>query len=104
MLPLIETKRAEIAELCRRYHVRRLDVVGSAARGNDFDPLRSDVDFLVEFDRGHSEALSLKTYFGLKESLEAALGRPVDLVEPQATRNPYLRASFERSRELVFEA
>jgi uncharacterized protein len=36
--------------LCRRFHVRRLDVFGSAARG-DFDPEHSDVDFIVEFDR-----------------------------------------------------
>ncbi len=101
MLPLIETKRAEIAELCRRYHVRRLEVFGSAAR-DDFDPVRSDVDFLVDFDRDHREALSLKTYFGLKESLEALLGRPVDLVEDGAVENPYLRAHIEQSREPVY--
>jgi uncharacterized protein len=47
MLPLIENRRAEIAELCRRFRVRRLDVFGSAARGGDFDPARSDVDLLV---------------------------------------------------------
>ena len=49
MLPLIHARREEVAELCRRFHVRRLEVFGSAARG-DFDPERSDVDFLVEFD------------------------------------------------------
>jgi predicted nucleotidyltransferase len=36
---------------------------GSAARGG-FDPEQNDIDFLVEFDRGHPDALSLKTYFG----------------------------------------
>jgi hypothetical protein len=89
--------------LCRRFHVRRLDLFGSAARG-DFDPERSDVDFLVEFDRTHPDALSLGTYFGLKEALEGLLGRPVDLVEPGAVRNPYLKASIEGSREPVFAA
>lgn len=100
---IIKTHLAEVGQLCRRFHVRRLDLFGSAAR-DDFDPDRSDFDFLVEFDRGHSEALSLKTYLGLKDSLEALLGRPVDLVEPGALRNPYLKASIERSRETVFEA
>jgi uncharacterized protein len=47
MLPFIEAQRSAIAELCRRFHVRRLDVFGSAARGTDFDPSRSDVDLLV---------------------------------------------------------
>jgi predicted nucleotidyltransferase len=103
MIDEIASHRDEMRALCRRFHVRRLDLFGSAARG-DFDPERSDVDFLVEFDRGHPNALSLRTYFGLKEALENLLGRPVDLVEPGAMRNPYLKASIERSREPVFEA
>jgi hypothetical protein len=36
MLPLIESRRTEIAELCRRFLVQRLDVFGSAARVTDF--------------------------------------------------------------------
>ena len=51
-----------------------------------FDPERSDVDFLVEFQH---VAASLQNYFGLKEALEELLGRPVDLVAPRALRNPY---------------
>jgi hypothetical protein len=43
-LPFIQAERAPIAELCRRFHVRRLDLFGSAARGTDFDPSGSDVD------------------------------------------------------------
>jgi predicted nucleotidyltransferase len=103
MIDEIELHREELQALCRRFHVRRLDLFGSAARG-DFDPEHSDIDFLVEFDLGDPEALSLKTYFGFKESLEALLGRPVDLVEPGAMRNPYLKTSIEGSREPVFEA
>ena len=103
MIDEIELHREELHELCRRFHVRRLDLFGSAARG-DFDPERSDIDFLVEFDREHPEVLTFETYFGLKEALEALLGRPVDLVEPGAVRNPYLKASIEGSREPVFEA
>ncbi len=103
MIEEIALHREELRALCCRFHVRRLDLFGSAARG-DFDPERSDVDFLVEFDREHPEALSLKTYFDFKEALEALLGRPVDLVEPGAVRNPYLKASIDGSREPVFEA
>ncbi|HZU87962.1 MAG TPA: nucleotidyltransferase domain-containing protein [Stellaceae bacterium] len=103
MIDEIALHREELRALRRRFHVRRLDLFGSAARG-DFDPERSDIDFLVEFDRGHPEALALKTHFDLKEALEALFGRPVDLVEPSAIRNPYLKASVERSRELVFAA
>jgi predicted nucleotidyltransferase len=103
MIADILSHREELGELCRRYHVRRLDLFGSAARGG-FVPARSDLDFLVEFDPRAPEALSLKSFFGLKESLEALFGRSVHLVEPGAMRNPYLKASIESSREPVFEA
>ena len=103
MINEIELHREELRGLCRRFPVRRLDLFGSAARG-DFDPECSDIEFLAEFDREHPEALAFETYFGLKEALEALLGRPVDLVEPSAVRNPYLKASIEGSREPVFEA
>jgi predicted nucleotidyltransferase len=103
MIDEIRSHREELRVLCRRFHVRRLDLFGSAARG-DFDHARSDLDFLVEFDRNHPRALSLETYFGLKEALEALLGRPVDLVEPSGMRNPYLKESIERSRVPIFAA
>ena len=102
MIAQISLRREEIRELCRRFHVRRLDLFGSA--GDHFDPARSDLDFLVEFDHGAPGAMSFKTFFGLKETLEALFGRSVDLVERSAIRNPYLKQSVERSRESVVEA
>ena len=97
----IEQHRDEIAAICRRLGVRRLEVFGSAARGIDFNPETGDADFLVEF--AHDSSMrSLEQYFGLSEALEQALGRSVDLVESGAMRNPYLRASIERAREVVY--
>jgi len=98
----IEARKAEIAALCRRFHVRRLELFGSAARG-DFDPARSDYDFLVAFDRDACID-AFGDYFGLKEALEALLGRPVDLVMPNAIENPYLLESINASREPVFDS
>jgi predicted nucleotidyltransferase len=100
---MIEAKRSEIAVLCRRYQVRRLEVFGSAARGDDFDPGRSDADFLVAFEP-EAGARAFANDFDFKGKLEAPLGRPVDLVMPGAVENPYLRAGIERSRESVFAA
>ena len=48
MIPLIADHNHELAELCRRHHVKRLEVFGSAAVG-DFNPQTSDIDFLVDF-------------------------------------------------------
>ncbi len=58
MLYLIEARRTDIAELCRRFHVSRLDVFGSAARGSDFDPDRSDVDVMVTYRPGHHPGIA----------------------------------------------
>ena len=52
MIDTLKKNRAELKELCRRYRVRRLDVFGSAATSRGFDPQRSDLDFLVEFEPG----------------------------------------------------
>ncbi len=99
MLPFVEAQRAAIAELCRRFHVRRLDVFGSAARV----PGRSDVDLLVSYDPA-APPPSLTAYFDLQEKLAALLGYPVDLVMSGAVRNPYIRADIERSREPLYAA
>jgi uncharacterized protein len=67
MIAEISSHREELRELCRRFHVRRVDLFGSAT-GEDFDPARGDLDFLVEFDPKAPEALSLQTFFDLNES------------------------------------
>jgi uncharacterized protein len=102
MQKLVADRRKEIAELCRRFGVRRLELFGSAVR-DDFDPARSDLDFVVEYQPG-ARLGALEAYFGLKEGLEGLLGRPVDLLEPGAVRNPYMKAEIESSRETVFAA
>jgi hypothetical protein len=94
--------REAIAALCRRYGVARLEVFGSAARGGDFDPARSDADFLVEFAE---PSTSLTAFLDFKEALEALLGRPVDLVERsavEASRNYIRRRSILADAEAVY--
>ncbi len=82
LLDLMEKHRTGIAKLCRKHGVLRLELFGSAARG-DFDPLSSDVDFLVEF-QGHGWRGASRRYFGLLHGLEDMLGTHVDLVERSA--------------------
>ena len=47
MTHVLEGHRQQLADLCRKYRVRRLDVFGSAAQG-DFDEEANDVDLLVD--------------------------------------------------------
>ena len=102
MHPAITQHRAGISAICQRYRIHRLEVFGSAARADDFDPEHSDADFLVEF--APDVAPGLGTFFGAKAALEALLGRGVDLVEHGAVRNPYVLASINRHREPIYAA
>jgi predicted nucleotidyltransferase len=98
----IQDKLARLEELCRRYHVRTLALFGSALR-EDFDPQRSDMDFLVEFETPPSGQYA-RVYFGFLGELESLFGRPVDLVEAGTIRNPYIRKTVEAERELLYVA
>lgn len=90
--------KAQLAALCRRFHVRKLDLFGSAATGR-FDLAHSDIDLLVEFAPMRPGAYAA-AYFGLREALEAEFGRRVDLVTEGSLTNPYLirRIAAEKRR------
>lgn len=101
MTTQLQQHEKAIVALCRRFHVRRLDVFGSAASGQRHAD--SDFDFLVEFgplpSGGYADA-----YFGMREGLEALLNAPVDLVVRSAIRNPYFRQAVESSRAQLYAA
>ncbi len=71
--------KGQIAEFCRRNHIRQLALFGSVLR-EDFNP-DSDIDVLVEFEPGHVPGLAL---IRMQDELSAMLGgRQVDLVTPK---------------------
>lgn len=97
---LIEQHRLQIEALCRQYHVKRLELFGSAARG-EFNAATSDLDFFVEFeDLGWKG--SSNRYFGLLHGLEDLLGRHVDLVDRAAATNPYFLEVANRHLDLIY--
>jgi hypothetical protein len=102
MVPAIESKLADLSELCRQYRVRRLELFGSAVSSR-FDHATSDLDFLVEFERS-SPADSARSYFGFLFALQTLFGRDVDLVESAAIQNPYFLKSIAKERVLLYAA
>jgi predicted nucleotidyltransferase len=101
MIAELENHRTNIADLCRRYGVQRLDVFGSAATAETFNPDRSDLDLLVEFD-AHPEMGPADQYFGLLEELENLFQRMVDLVSVRGLRNRYFIASVNRTKQVLY--
>jgi hypothetical protein len=74
----------QVADFCRRHHIRRLALFGSVLR-EEFRP-DSDVDVLVEFAPGHTPGLS---FFAMEEELSQIIGRKVDL-----NTKPFLSPHF----------
>ncbi len=101
MIDLLQRLQPEIADICRRQGIYRLDVFGSAATGQ-FDPRTSDVDFIAEFDDSSTAGGLLDRYLELATRLEALLETPVEIITPRSIRNPYFRESVNTSRETVY--
>ncbi len=102
MNSIIDRQQGEVAEICRRFEVVRLEVFGSAVTG-EFDEQRSDLDFLVEF----GPALTgprFDAFFGLQRALAELFGRSIDLVEAGAPRNPYFIRRLNETRRVVYAA
>ncbi|MDI9432575.1 MAG: nucleotidyltransferase domain-containing protein [Planctomycetota bacterium] len=85
----ISVPRGEIEAFCRRHRIGRLSLFGSVLR-DDFGP-DSDVDVLVDFDRGVD--LGLREIVSMELELSEILGRKADLVDREEVRRSgnYLR-------------
>ncbi len=88
--------------LCQRLHVRKLEIFGSATT-TDFDPERSDFDFLYEFEDYSSVGLADR-FFELMEGLESLFGRKVDIVDSTAIENPYFLRKINTQRRVLYAA
>ena len=94
----IKIPREKIADFCRRHHVRKLSLFGSVLR-EDFDA-KSDVDVLVEFEKGHTPGLA---FFSLQDELSMIFGRKVDL-NTAAFLSPHFRAKALEAAEIEYVA
>jgi predicted nucleotidyltransferase len=100
--PDVIRHQAELEQLCRAFHVRRLELFGSAATGHE-RPGESDLDFLVEFEPS-PYGNAFNTYFAFRQALEDLFKRPIDLVDDSAIKNPYFRQSVDESKVLIYAA
>jgi uncharacterized protein len=96
----INAYRSKLTELCHTLSVRRLEIVGSAAR-EDFNKDTSDIDVIIEFN-GNDKLFD--RYFDLKKGLEEIFKRKVDVIQTGAINNPYLHKSLEKDRIAIYEA
>jgi predicted nucleotidyltransferase len=85
-----------IADFCRRHHIRKLAVFGSALR-EDFAP-DSDVDVLAEFQEGWTPGFA---FFDMQDELTWLLGRRVELHTPNFLSR-YFRQKVIKEAEVQY--
>jgi predicted nucleotidyltransferase len=103
MIDHVKNHNEDIANLCKQFNVKSLELFGSALNKEDFDPQNSDIDFLVEFEPMDA-VRHAKAYFGLLQALQDLFSRNIDLIEIKAVENPYLLESINKSRSQIYAA
>lgn len=102
-LEVIDSKKAQVADLCQKFGVTRLYVFGSAL-SEDWDPQRSDLDFLAEYGPTSRQLDPLDRLVGLQMALEEVFGRPVDVVDLNAAKNMIFVESSKRQAQEIYAA
>jgi uncharacterized protein len=95
----LSTYSKAIMNLCETYNVKSLYAFGSVL--TDAYHSKSDINLIVDFTSIPVEDYA-DNYFALKFSLQDLLKRNIDLLEDQAIKNPYLKASIYNQRQLVY--
>ncbi|MDB5202894.1 MAG: nucleotidyltransferase [Ferruginibacter sp.] len=95
----LETYTEAIIKLCETHKVKSLYAFGSVLTDN-FNK-ESDIDLIVDFTNIAVEDYA-DNYFDFKFSLQDIFKRDIDLLEEKAIKNPYLRQSINKQRQLVY--
>ena len=88
----------KIRDFCRKNHIVRLSVFGSAL-GDNFSS-DSDIDILVQFEPGHVPGFA---FFQMEKELSQLLGRRVELSTPNFLSR-YFRDEVLRQAEVQYVA
>jgi predicted nucleotidyltransferase len=91
--------KKKLVEFCKRNHIRKLSIFGSAIRG-ELQP-DSDIDLLVEFEEGHTPGLF--SIVKMEMELAEMLGRKVDLRTPEDL-SQYFRDEVMQNAKLQYQA
>ena len=88
--------KEKLSKFCKKHHVRKLGIFGSVLTSKFRKT--SDIDVLVEFEKGHVPGLA---FFTMQDELSQILGRTVDLNTPNFL-SPYFRRSVQSEARVLY--
>lgn len=97
----ILNRLADFRNLCKVHKVKYLYAFGSSVTDR-FDPIKSDIDLLVEIDALDPIERGEKL-ISLWDTLEDFFHRKVDLLTESSIRNPYLKKSIDSTKILIYD-
>ncbi|MCC5928658.1 MAG: nucleotidyltransferase domain-containing protein [Cyclobacteriaceae bacterium] len=103
MHPLIEERKEELKNICKRLKIRRLYVFGSVVTSDNFCE-NSDIDFLISFDESISAEEYSENYFQLQYRLRELFNREIDVITERSLSNPYFIESVDKNKVLIYES
>jgi predicted nucleotidyltransferase len=95
----IYPSQTQLASICQKYHIKKLALFGSVLRDDFSDD--SDVDVLVEFEKGHTPDFFI--LYDIEQALSSVFGgRKIDLVTYRAL-NHHLRGRILATAQVQYE-
>lgn len=95
----LEIPKDNLTRFCKKNHIKKLSVFGSAVR-DELEP-DSDIDLLVEFEQGHTPGLF--AIVRMEIELAEMLGRKADLRTAQDLSR-YFRDEVLRNAQLQYQS
>ena len=103
MIDLIKNNLPQIKTICEKHYVKSLHLFGSATKDN-FDPISSDLDFVVEFNQDIDPLYYADNFFSLMDSLKDLLHKEIDLLSYNALKNKIIISEIENSKVQMYYA
>jgi len=98
---LLTQNLEQLAALCEQYSVLELYVFGSVL--TDRFSIKSDLDFLVNFDEPADPVEFGLLLMDFEKALASLFDRKIDLVVNRYVQNPFFRKKLDQTKQLIYD-
>jgi len=97
----IKTKFHILEELCIKFYVLKLYLIGSYAKKEQNE--NSDIDFVVYFKNDLPLLDYADIFFDLIKNMEIIYNKKIDLISGKSLKNPFFISEIEKTKVLIYD-